>query len=143
MCLIHKFLEDFSAYRNSLLAVFIQIKICTNFKTSYKYKNVKKTYWSMAVYCTERLQRNSLRNLLLHPVALGCYISYFGFVFRFHMELNNSHTPILTSCHWRILNIYLPFRRLPHKMVKHIQTIRRQIADKLFECVWLFCRVAA
>ena len=24
-------------------------------------------------------------------------------------------------------------------MAKHIQTIRRQIADELFECVWPFC----
>ena len=28
-------------------------------------------------------------------------------------------------------------------MVKHIQTIRRQIADELFECVWPFCGVDA
>ena len=26
-------------------------------------------------------------------------------------------------------------------MVKHTQTIRRQIADELFECVWPFCKV--
>ena len=29
-----------------------------------------------------------------------------------------------------------PFKRQSRKMVKHIQTIRRQIADELFECVW-------
>ena len=28
-------------------------------------------------------------------------------------------------------------------MVKHIQTIRRQFADELFECVWLFCEIGA
>ena len=28
-------------------------------------------------------------------------------------------------------------------MVKHTQTIRRQIADELFECVWLFCQIGA
>ena len=28
-------------------------------------------------------------------------------------------------------------------MVKHTQTIRRQIADELFECVWPFCEVGA
>ena len=28
-------------------------------------------------------------------------------------------------------------------MVKHTQTIRRQFADKLFECVWPFCSVGA
>ena len=28
-------------------------------------------------------------------------------------------------------------------MVKHNQTIRRQIADELFECVWPFCEIGA
>ena len=28
-------------------------------------------------------------------------------------------------------------------MVKHTQTIRRQIADELFECVSLFCEIGA
>ena len=28
-----------------------------------------------------------------------------------------------------------PFKRQPYKMVKHTQTIRRQAADELFECV--------
>ena len=31
--------------------------------------------------------------------------------------------------------ISLPFKRQIHKMVKHTQTNRRQIADDLFECV--------
>ena len=30
-----------------------------------------------------------------------------------------------------------------HKMVKHTQTIHRQIADELLECVWPFCGVGA
>ena len=33
----------------------------------------------------------------------------------------------------------LTFKRQINKMAKHTQTIRRQIADKLFECVWPFC----
>ena len=33
---------------------------------------------------------------------------------------------------------YLNFKRQFHKMVKHTQTIRRQFADELFECVWPF-----
>ena len=33
-----------------------------------------------------------------------------------------------------------PFKRQFHKMVKHTQTIRRQIADELFEWVWPFCK---
>ena len=28
-------------------------------------------------------------------------------------------------------------------MVKHTQTISRQIADELFECVWPFCGIGA
>ena len=28
-------------------------------------------------------------------------------------------------------------------MVKYIQTIRREIADELFECVWKFCEIGA
>ena len=28
-------------------------------------------------------------------------------------------------------------------MVKHTQTICRQIANELFECVWLFCEIDA
>ena len=33
--------------------------------------------------------------------------------------------------------------RQSHKMVKHTQTIRRQIVDELFECVWRFCEIGA
>ena len=28
-----------------------------------------------------------------------------------------------------------PFKRQPHRTVKHIQKIRRQFADELFECL--------
>ena len=28
-------------------------------------------------------------------------------------------------------------------MVKHTQTIRRQIGEELFECVWPFCEIGA
>ena len=34
-------------------------------------------------------------------------------------------------------------KRESHKMVKHTQTIRWQIADELFECVWSFCGIGA
>ena len=30
-----------------------------------------------------------------------------------------------------------------HKTVKHTETIRRQFADELFECVWSFCGIGA
>ena len=30
----------------------------------------------------------------------------------------------------------------PHEMAKYTQTIRQQIADELFRCVWPFCGVA-
>ena len=36
-----------------------------------------------------------------------------------------------------------PFKGQPHKMVKHTQTIRRQFAEELFECVWPFCEIGA
>ena len=35
------------------------------------------------------------------------------------------------------------FKLQPRKMVKHTQTIRQQIADELFECVWPFCGFGA
>ena len=35
-----------------------------------------------------------------------------------------------------------PFKRQFHKMVKHTQTIRPQIANELFECVWPFVGLA-
>ena len=35
------------------------------------------------------------------------------------------------------------FKRQSHKMVKDIQTIRRQFAEELFECVWPFCDIGA
>ena len=38
------------------------------------------------------------------------------------------------SFHLKIENKYR-FKRRFHKMVKHTQTIRRQIVDELFECV--------
>ena len=37
---------------------------------------------------------------------------------------------------------YEPSKRQPHEMIKHTQTIYRQIADELFECVWPFCGFA-
>ena len=36
-----------------------------------------------------------------------------------------------------------PFKRQPHKIVNHTQTIPRQFADELFECVWQFCGIGA
>ena len=44
---------------------------------------------------------------------------------QFNWNLKLKHTVKLT----------LTFKRQFHKMVKHIQTIRRQSADELFECV--------
>ena len=38
--------------------------------------------------------------------------------------------PLFLSC-----ALPYPFKRQSHKMVRHTQTIRRQIADELFECV--------
>ena len=41
------------------------------------------------------------------------------------------------------LKLLLLFKGQFHKIVKHTQTIRRQIADELFECVWPFCGIGA
>ena len=41
------------------------------------------------------------------------------------------------------LQVMLPSKSQPHKMVKQTQTIRRLDSDKLFECVWPFCGVGA
>ena len=41
------------------------------------------------------------------------------------------------------INRIWPFKRQFHKMVKHTETIRRQIAEELFECVWPFCGIGA
>ena len=38
---------------------------------------------------------------------------------------------------------HLTFERQYNKMVKHTQTIRRQIADVLCECVWPFDGIGA
>ena len=35
------------------------------------------------------------------------------------------------------------FKRQFHKTVRRTQTIRRQFADELFECVWPFCGIGA
>ena len=43
---------------------------------------------------------------------------------------------------WNSVPDLNPFKRQPHKMVKHTQTIRQQIADKLFECVNHFVGLA-
>ena len=39
--------------------------------------------------------------------------------------------------------IFNSFKRQFHKMVKHAQIIRQQIADEMFECVWQFCGIGA
>ena len=38
---------------------------------------------------------------------------------------------------------YACIKRQFHKMVKHTQTIRREISDELFECVGSFCGIGA
>ena len=65
----------------------------------------------------------------------------------------HSYTPFLgenglSYSNWLIYRhqislLTLTFQRQSHKMVKHTQTIRRQFADELFECVWLFCEIGA
>ena len=60
--------------------------------------------------------------------------------------INNNHgekiflTGFSSAMFWRRIQ---PFKRQPHKMVKHTQNSSSAIADKLFECVWPFCGVGA
>ena len=42
-----------------------------------------------------------------------------------------------------LYRLCLYIKRQFHKMVKHTQTIRREISDELFECVWSFCGIGA
>ena len=37
--------------------------------------------------------------------------------------------------HHDLSDIFNPLSANPHKMIKHTKTIRRQIADEMFECV--------
>ena len=39
------------------------------------------------------------------------------------------------------IKISKPFKRQPHEMVKHTQTICQQFVGELFECVWSFWSV--
>ena len=63
---------------------------------------------------------------------------------------NNSHIDFKTVTHvapsrrglYPLVWYTLPFKRQFHKMVKHTQTIRRQIVDELFECVDHFVGLA-
>ena len=41
------------------------------------------------------------------------------------------------------LKMSSPLKRQYHKMFKHTQTTRQQIAEELFECVWPFCGIGA
>ena len=43
----------------------------------------------------------------------------------------------------QFINSFLTLKRQSHKMAKHTQTIRRQIADELFESVWPFYEIGA
>ena len=46
---------------------------------------------------------------------------------------------LLVTTHFQLY----PFKRQSHKMAKHTQIIRRQIADELFDCVRTFCEIGA
>ena len=65
---------------------------------------------------------------------------------------NQYYLPILKrkNCFFKLLrkctlleSLSLPFKRQSHKLVNNTQTIRRPIADELFEWVWPFCEIGA
>ena len=49
------------------------------------------------------------------------------------LTLNLASPNHLGYCLW--WGSFLTLKRQPHKMIKHTQAIRRQIADELLECV--------
>ena len=55
----------------------------------------------------------------------------------------NYEVHIVVVC-WSMLMLtpMLTLKCQPHKMVKHTQTIRWQIANDLFECVRPFCEIS-
>ena len=65
-------------------------------------------------FCLARIKR--FLSETLHPIP-----------HQKHLMFNSSFSKSLT------------FKRQSHKMAKHTQTIRWQIADELFECVWPLC----
>ena len=76
-------------------------------------------------------------------------------VFRYPVETRHRFNVYKTSCVYRLKFPQIieknaisgygcqPFKRQIKKMAKHTQTIRRQFADELFECVWSFCGIGA
>ena len=74
-----------------------------------------------------RLQRNTF----LYFTHVNFHLPSRKFLSRYFQQCQLSKEIILFS----------PFKRQPHKMVKHTKTIRRQITNELFECVWPFCGV--
>ena len=67
---------------------------------------------------------------------------------RYSRAITTESSPLHIASSWtrtgtftlraQVDNHYL-LKRQSHKMAKHTQTIRRQIADELFEWVWPFC----
>ena len=47
----------------------------------------------------------------------------------------------LTKMKKQTLILDWPFKRQINKVAKDTQTIHRQFADELFECVWPFCGI--
>ena len=50
-------------------------------------------------------------------------------------EKGNSKKTMTIQYITAMVNLFEPFKYQPHEMVKHTQTIRRQFADEVFECV--------
>ena len=73
----------------------------------------------------------------------GCYLFSFWNYWKYDLigYLNTesrSDQSVDQNC-WN----FQSYERQPHKMVKHTQTIRRQIADECFEYIWQFYGLGA
>ena len=74
--------------------------------------------------------KSLLDSYFLASFILLCLISWFL------RDLSRKH-------YFWIPSVIYPSKRQPHKMVKHTQTILRQIADELCEYAWPFCGAGA
>ena len=69
-----------------------------------------------------------------------------GLFLIFHIFKDFSDSYKNVNITWSVYLLFFEiwhFKHQFHKMIKRTQTIRRQIGDELFECVWPFCGIGA
>ena len=85
------------------------------------------------------VERNEMRSISCTILFCSAFYlkMYFFFYFLFWNTILFSYVKII-SCNAQLTNFCSPFKRQPHKMVKHTQTV-----DELLELVWPFCGIGA